>query len=199
MMTPTTSNTPSSSSMFNNTNTPTTTTTATTSLLQQPYFEQQQYHNTNNQNQQRISAEALQIGTWKRMGFEPNDLVCQFDFSRKLFSWCIQDGHNRFKMELSQSCVSKIQLLPLEGRAGWARLEISLLEQQQSNDTTTAAISFYMEVTPASENWVQCRDYTEDKQASIVTKHQLDGPALALKAELDLLRKENQFIASVIV
>jgi hypothetical protein len=180
--------TPSTHSMFNtatttnnnNNNTPPTTTT----LLQQPYFEHNHLH------QQKISAEALQIGTWKRMGFEPNDLVCQFDKRRKLFSWCIQDGSNRFKMEFGQASVSKLQLKPLEGRAGWARLELSLSSAEQ--------INFYMEVTPGTENWVQCRDYTEDKQASSVMMHQLDGPALALKGELDLLKKENQLLASVI-
>jgi hypothetical protein len=92
-------------------------------------------------------------------------------------------------MEFNQSLIKKIQLSPLEGRAGWARLEIHL------NSCTD--ISFYMEVSP---NWVQCRDYTEDKQASNIKLHYLDGPALALKAELDVLRKENSFIdASVVV
>lgn len=171
MMTPTT---PSTTNMF----TSPTTTTPTSNILQA----QPNYTNT-----QKISAEALQIGTWKRMGFEPNDLICEFDKEKNSFSWCIQDGLSKFKMEFNQSNIEKIQLSPLEGRAGWARLEIEL---------NTLDISFYMEVTP---NWVQCRDYTEDKQASNIKLHYLDGPALALKAELDSLRKENSFIDSIIV
>lgn len=155
---------------FNTTTTPTTTTTS-----------DDQY--------QRISAEALQIGTWKRMAFEPSDLLCQYDKAKKAFSWCIQDGLSRFKMEIAQEMIQKIKLTPLTSRAGWARLEITVLSTQQ--------ISFYMEVTPP-QNWIQCRDYTEDKQASIVGSHQLDGPALALKAELDLLAKENPYLASII-
>ncbi|KAG2201254.1 hypothetical protein INT47_006757 [Mucor saturninus] len=155
--------------------TPTTPSMFTPTTLLQPYFDPHQ----------KISAEALQIGTWKRMGFEPSDLVCQFDKNKKSFSWCIQDGPSRFKMEFSQSSVQKMQLLPLEGRAGWARLEISV---------TSNEISFYMEVAP---EWVQCRDYTEDKQASIITLHHLDGPALALKAELESLKKENGYLASI--
>lgn len=157
--------------------TPTTPCMFTPTTLVQPYFDQFQ----------KISAEALQIGTWKRMGFESSDLVCQFDKQKKCFNWCIQDGPSRFKMELNQSSVKKMQLLPLEGRAGWARLEITVASNE---------ISFYMEVAP---EWVQCRDYTEDKQASNITLHYLDGPALALKAELDLLKKENQYMASIMV
>ncbi|CAO3636234.1 unnamed protein product [Mucor hiemalis] len=149
----------------------------TSPILHQPHYDTQ-----------KISAEALQIGTWKRMGFEPNDLICQFDKDKKNFSWCIQDGLSKFKMEFNQSSVQKIQLSPLEGRAGWARLEI---------EVNSSDISFYMEVTPP--NWVQCRDYTEDKQASHVTCHQLDGPALALKAELDSIRKENSLLDALIV
>ncbi|KAI8637929.1 hypothetical protein BD408DRAFT_436533 [Parasitella parasitica] len=139
-------------------------------------------------NIQCISAEALQIGTWKRMAFEPNDLSCQFDKETKLFSWCIQDGISKFKMEFPQEFVQSIKLSPLSSRPGWARLEINVASAQQ--------ISFYME-TP-QQSWIQCRDYTEDKQASVIGLHQLDGPALALKAELNLLSKENEYLAAAI-
>ncbi|CEP07836.1 hypothetical protein [Parasitella parasitica] len=139
-------------------------------------------------NVQHISAEALEIGTWKRMTFEPNDLFCHFDKENKLFSWCIQDGISKFKMEFPQEFVQSIKLSPLTSRPGWARLEINVASTQQ--------ISFYME-TP-QQTWIRCRDYTEDKQASVIGLHQLDGPALALKADLDLLSKENEYLAAVI-
>ena len=172
MITPTTP-----SNMFTPTPAPITTTTPTTLLQPQP-----------SPHTQLISAEALQIGTWKRMGFEPADLICQFDKEKQLFSWCIRDGASKFKMEFHQSSVSKIQLLPLEDKVGWARLQLSV--------SCGDAISFYMQVTP---NWVQCRDYTEDKQASSVSLHYLDGPEVTLKAELDLLAKENTYIDSILV
>jgi hypothetical protein len=170
--------TPTTSSMYNNQSPyefTTTTSTTTTATAEHQY--------------QKISAEALQIGTWKRMAFEPSDLLCQYDKTKKVFSWCIQDGLSRFKMEFPQEMIQKMKLTPLSSRPGWARLEISVVSTHQ--------ISFYMEVTPP-QNWIQCRDYTEDKQASIVGLHQLDGPALALRAELDSLAKENQYLASII-
>ncbi|GAA5808470.1 hypothetical protein MFLAVUS_001861 [Mucor flavus] len=135
-----------------------------------------------------ISAQALQIGTWKRMGFECNDLLCQYDKQKKSFSWCIQDGPSRFKMEFHQSFVKSIQLYPLENnRPGWARLEISVVPTE---------ISFYMQVRP---DWIQCRDYTEDKQASMITVHQLDGPYLTLKAELEALKTQDDYFASILL
>lgn len=176
MMTPTT---PSIFTTNNNYDIPSSTAIATTTTTNTTI---------NTTNTQSISAEALQIGTWKRMTFEPNDLSCQFDKENKLFNWCIQDGISKFKMEFPQEFVQSIKLSPLTSRPGWARLEINIVSTQQ--------ISFYME-TP-QKNWIQCRDYTEDKQASIIGLHQLDGPALALKAELDLLSKENEYLATVI-
>lgn len=133
-----------------------------------------------------ISAQALQIGTWKRMGFESTDLLCEYDKQKKTFSWSIQDGPSRFKMEFNHTCVKHIILHPLENRMGWGRLEFSLLPSE---------ISFYMQVKP---DWIQCRDYTEDKQASSITLHQLDGPFLTLKAELDALKTHDDYFASIL-
>lgn len=147
-----------------------------------PYYD----INANNPNITRISAEALQIGTWKRMTFEPNDLICQFDKETQSFSWCIQDGLSQFKMEVPQDLIRTITLQPLQARPGWARLVFELIEQEK--------ISFYMY---NNNTWVQCRDYTEDKQATVVSVHQLDGPALALKAELDVLLKTSEYLKSI--
>jgi hypothetical protein len=136
----------------------------------------------------KISTESLQIGTWKRMTFEPNDLVCQYDREGQLFSWCIQDGMAKFKIDIPQAAVSSIQLNTLTSRPGWARLELELKKDVD--------LAFYMHTQ--QQGWVQCRDFTEDKQATGVLLHQLDGPALALKAELDALVKENPLLASIL-
>ncbi|KAI7902483.1 uncharacterized protein BX663DRAFT_511207 [Cokeromyces recurvatus] len=157
----------------------------TTYELQQ----QSTYNSTQHPFIQSISAETLQIGTWKRVTLNPHDLQCQYDKGNKLFSWCIQDGLSKFKMEFPESSLKSIQLMPLQTRAGWARLEMFILSAEH--------ISFYMK-SLHQHGWVQCRDYTEDKQASTVLLHQLDGPALALKAELDILLKENPYLASIL-
>ncbi|KAI9340114.1 hypothetical protein BD770DRAFT_352569 [Pilaira anomala] len=156
-----------------------------------PFYQQENtmLNNTTlmpNNNSIYISAQALQIGTWKRMGFESTDLLCEYDKQKKTFSWSIQDGPSRFKMEFNHTCVKQIILCPLENRVGWGRLEFSLLPSE---------ISFYMQVKP---DWIQCRDYTEDKQASSITLHQLDGPFLTLKAELDSLKTHDDYFTSIL-
>ncbi|KAG0749883.1 hypothetical protein G6F62_001388 [Rhizopus arrhizus] len=133
--------------------------------------------------QQTLSVEALQIGSWKRMKFDPKDLTCVFDKQRSMFIWCIQDGASRFKMEFHQDAVQSITLVPNQIRP---RLEFGVLPQQ---------ISFYMD--NGQHQWVQCRDFTEDRQASVITFHQLDGPLLLLKSELQQLAQENTRVASV--
>ncbi|KAI8991490.1 hypothetical protein BDF20DRAFT_844955 [Mycotypha africana] len=164
-----------------------------------------------------FSAEILHIGTWKRMTFQTGDLLCQFNKKTELFTWRIRDGPCYFKMEFPQSILQSISLQLLNERAGWARLEVTL--------TSTDSISFYMEKkvatggvsnNPADANedstsvdqsatatatniWVQCIDYTEDKQASLINIHQLDGPALALKSELALLAEESEYVASLLI
>lgn len=120
------------------------------------------------------------------MTFEPNDLICQFDKEHKTFSWSIQDGISQFKMDIPQDSVENISLQSLQERPGWARLSFQYKNQDK--------IAFYMY---NNNTWVQCRDYTEDKQATIVNIHQLDGPALALKAELDVILKESEYLNSI--
>lgn len=129
-----------------------------------------------------FSAESLQIGTWKRVKFETSDLTCSFDKQRNMFIWCIQDGSCSFKMEFHQDAVQGITLMPI---STWSRLEFQVIPQQ---------ISFYMN---NGQQWVQCRDYTEDRQASVISLHHLEGPTLLLKSELQQLVQENTRIASV--
>lgn len=117
------------------------------------------------------------------MKFDPKDLTCVFDKQRSMFIWCIQDGASRFKMEFHQDAVQSITLIPDQIRP---RLEFGVLPQQ---------ISFYMD--NGQHQWVQCRDFTEDRQASVITFHQLDGPLLLLKSELQQLAQENTRVASV--
>ncbi|KAI8981036.1 hypothetical protein BDB01DRAFT_795089 [Pilobolus umbonatus] len=132
-----------------------------------------------------LSSEALQIGSWKRLSFNTGDLCCSFDKERRVFIWCIQDGTQRFKMEFHEESVESIQFLPSK-HIDKLRLEMKVL---------CHLISFYMELgTP--DNWIQCRDYTEDKQASTVCLHELEGSSMALKAEIELLVQESDYLQS---
>ncbi|KAF7727968.1 hypothetical protein EC973_006856 [Apophysomyces ossiformis] len=136
----------------------------------------------------RFSAEALQIGTWKRMNLQRQDLICQYHPQQRLMSWCIRDGQQRFKMQFSIDIVQSMQLEPLSERLGWARLELRLLQPE--------LISFFME-DAARQTWTQCRDFTQDQQATTGFRHFLDGPALALRAELTRLAQVDSQVLSL--
>ncbi|KAI8880144.1 homeobox-domain-containing protein [Backusella circina FSU 941] len=136
-----------------------------------------------------FSVSAIKIGTWKRVGYQSQDLLCFFDNQKLAFSWCICDGAQRYKIEFGQNVVQSIKLEQLQGRAGWARLEIQVIPN---------LIYFYME-SATQNTWSQCRDYTEDKQATSVKYHQLDGPILSLKEELDQLVQLNPVLKSMII
>ncbi|KAI7883537.1 hypothetical protein K492DRAFT_205345 [Lichtheimia hyalospora FSU 10163] len=134
----------------------------------------------------RFSAEALQIGTWRRVSLQPQDLVCHSDCERRMMIWLIQDGQQRFRIEFGFDTVLQIRLDPLQERLGWARLELRLAQPE--------AIEFYME---GATGWTQCRDFTQDRQATNVAVHQLDGPALALRAELHRLTQSDPHLESI--
>ncbi|KAI9299300.1 hypothetical protein BJ944DRAFT_235832, partial [Cunninghamella echinulata] len=138
-----------------------------------------------------FSAEALQIGTWKRMSLKPKDLECFFDKQIQSMVWRITDGQQRFKMHIGLDSIEKIQLDPLLERLGWARLTISVSLPEN--------ISFYMEDHQQQQQsgsqgdyWTQCRDFTQDRQATSVQIHYIDGPALALRAEWIRLVSQDQ-------
>lgn len=136
----------------------------------------------------RFSAEALQIGTWRRVSLQPNDLVCHSDCERRMMIWLIQDGQQRFKIEFGFDTVLQIRLDPLQERLGWARLELRVAQPE--------ALEFYME---GATGWTQCRDFTQDRQATHVAVHQLDGPALALRAELQRLTQSDPHLESIFI
>jgi hypothetical protein len=103
--------------------------------------------------------------------------------------WRIQDGQQRFKMHIKLDSIQKVQLDPLLERLGCARLAL-IVNQPET-------ISFYMEEGYAGgemavEHWTQCRDFTQDKQATTVHTHYIDGPALALCAEWIRLAAHDQ-------
>ncbi|KAI9492071.1 hypothetical protein BDB00DRAFT_873714 [Zychaea mexicana] len=137
----------------------------------------------------RFSAEALQIGTWRRMSLQPNDLACHYDTQRRVLVWRIQDGQQRFKMEYTFDTVLQVRLEPILERLGWARLELRIAQPE--------AIAFYME-SNGSGTWTQCRDFTQDRQATSINLHHLDGPALALRAEVQRWAQNDPHIQSLL-
>lgn len=122
--------------------------------------------------------DTLQIGTWKRMMLQERDIQCHYDTVQHLMIWSIQDGLHAFKMQFSLDTIQSISMDLCPERPGIGRLRICL---QSSDDN---GISFYMFNNGA---WTQCRDFTQDKQATQVHVHELFGPAMPLWSQWQVL------------
>ncbi|KAI7886784.1 homeobox-domain-containing protein [Lichtheimia hyalospora FSU 10163] len=120
--------------------------------------------------QHQFSADILEIGTWKRMVMLPNDIHCFCDLVERQLTWVIQDGPLSFKMIFALDSVQTIQLQQLSED----RMEIKLTLQAPEG------IAFYMN---GANGWTQCRDFSQDKQATLVPVHRLEGPAVVLWTE----------------
>ncbi|KAI7850579.1 homeobox domain-containing protein [Circinella umbellata] len=120
-----------------------------------------------------FSIDTLEIGTWKRVMLQPNDLQCYCDTVQRSMTWVIQDGSYSFKMTFDLEAVQAIQLDPITND----RLEIRLTLDEKKCGT----MAFYMH--DPLNGWTQCRDFTQDKQATSERVHRLSGPALNIWAE----------------
>ncbi|RCH89574.1 hypothetical protein CU097_007045 [Rhizopus azygosporus] len=103
-----------------------------------------------------LAAETLQIGTWKRVC----SLSCQVDLSTRTLVWCIGDEQQQqsFRIDISFNIVQYIRMKE-------NRLEFFV--------SSPAHVQFYM--TTEVGKWIQCHDFTEDKQASLENLHILEG------------------------
>ncbi|KAI8366911.1 hypothetical protein BD560DRAFT_400483 [Blakeslea trispora] len=128
-------------------------------------------HNSVRQPQQtyNLSVQNLQIGSWKRV----SDLSCHVDLSARKLIWLIGDDQQSFRIEVSLSLVQFIRSYALEGVY---KLEFYLNSPDQ--------VKFFMTVDGA---WVQCHDFTQDKQASSETVHTLEGFSLLQNELMDIL------------
>ena len=123
--------------------------------------------------QHGFSIDTLEIGTWKRVMLQPNDLQCYCDIVQRNMTWVIQDGSYSFKMTFDLEAVQAIQLDPITND----RLEIRLTLDEKKCGT----MAFYMH--DPLNGWTQCRDFTQDKQATSERIHRLSGPAFNIWAE----------------
>ncbi|KAI9358382.1 hypothetical protein BD770DRAFT_419764 [Pilaira anomala] len=110
-----------------------------------------------------LSAQTLQIGSWKRVC----DLNCQIDLSRRTIQWCIGDEEQKFRMDINLNLVQYIKTTA-------NRLEFFL--------SSPLEIKFYMTTTTTEQHdqkkkksWIQCHDFTQDKQASLENIHVLES------------------------
>ncbi|KAG2201694.1 hypothetical protein INT46_007146 [Mucor plumbeus] len=117
-----------------------------------------------------ITATAVTVGSWHRMKISQQDLMCYYKLNERAFSWHIRDSNYHFKMMISFDNIASIELNVLEDHIS-AQIDMDLIE----------APIFFME---NNSNWVQCSDFTEGMQASVVLHHTVRGLAADLRQEL---------------
>ncbi|KAI7900024.1 homeobox domain-containing protein [Cokeromyces recurvatus] len=118
-----------------------------------------------------ITATSVTIGSWHRMKISQQDLMCYYKLNERSFSWHIRDSNYHFKMMMSFDSITSIELNVLEDHIS-AQIDIDLIEPP----------IFFMEKENA--NWIQCSDFTEGIQASVVLRHTIRGLASDLRQEL---------------
>jgi hypothetical protein len=132
----------------------------------------------NNKQKYNLSAQTLQIGSWKRVC----DLSCQIDLASRNLIWCIGDDKQRFRIDINLNLVQFI-------KTNQSRLEFFLSSPSQ--------VKFYM--TDDSDNWIQCHDFSQDKQASNENIHILESYDGVLQVEFMEILMQAPELQSLII
>ncbi|KAK4517321.1 uncharacterized protein ATC70_000656 [Mucor velutinosus] len=136
-----------------------------------------------------FNATTLTIGAWHRLKLHANDLICLYKAEQQAFVWFITEGGLRFKVEIPLTSMLGVEYTP----------------SVDSNGESTSDIHFYMSQPPlfymesqddTKAQWVQCSDFTENKQASRYLRHTLKGTQL--KQDLVNLMNENKETSKLI-
>jgi hypothetical protein len=104
-----------------------------------------------------IKATTLTVGAWHRVNLNAGDLVCKFSPTQKAFIWHIEESLSRFKIIVPLSLITHIEC------------------QSDIQFHLSQPPLFYMQ---SNQQWIQCRDFTEQQQGSMYLLHTLKGPVL---------------------
>jgi len=125
----------------------------------------------------------LSIGAWKRIGQTQLDLVVFYSPSKAMLTYYIQADGSGFRIEYPFSSIDSITL-----------------DNGDSPDTTkTGGLIIKLNRPPiftmdqGSGGWFQCRDFTEDQQASKILTHYLGGHPKILSGQLAKLASLETF------
>ena len=101
----------------------------------------------------------------------------------------MSDGVKRYKIEFP---LSKITAISFESgsssSSGLIQIDIRQVPQ------------FYIESkNNDGRKWIECRDFTEEKQASVIFRHVLSGPKAAMQKELMNLAEMDSYFKDLII
>lgn len=121
-----------------------------------------------------FNCDNLAIGTWRRMSTSNTDLSCFYCPTTRIMTWQIIDHSARFKMTFPLSSISRIEYYEVDPM--YSQVDFDLVETPQ----------FFMETVSEDQqrDWKKCSDFTEAKQATLVTRHTIHGLSSALKMQV---------------
>ncbi|KAF9024015.1 hypothetical protein BGZ52_011667 [Haplosporangium bisporale] len=121
-----------------------------------------------------FNCDNLAIGTWRRMSTSNTDLSCFYCPTTRVMTWQIIDHAARFKMTFPLSSISHIEFYEVDPM--YSQVDFDLVEIPQ----------FFMETVSEDQtrDWKKCSDFTEGKQATLVTRHTIHGISTALKMQV---------------
>ncbi|CEP18304.1 hypothetical protein [Parasitella parasitica] len=152
-------------------------------IIEEPYHIASS--STSGQQKFNLTAQALQIGSWKRV----SDLSCHMDLSTRTMSWCIDDEQQSFRIDINLNLIQFIRMHS-ESMTNTHKLEFFLSSPDQ--------VQFFMTSTMEGNAWVQCHDFTQDRQASLENVHVLEGYSLLQAEFMEILMQAPDLQALVI-
>jgi len=129
---------------------------------------------------QHFHCRSLAIGSWRRVGQSTMDLVIFYSPDKACVTYYIHNDSAGYKIEYPFASIKNITLeqgdvlAAAEGasnRSGGLIIEL------------TRPPKFYMD-SSGSGGFYECRDFTEDQQASQILVHHLGGPSKVLSGQL---------------
>lgn len=128
-----------------------------------------------------LACRSLNIGSWKRIGQTQLDLVVFYSPVKAMMTYYIQADGSGFRIEYPFSHIESLTLDNGDNISSEAGLIIKLNRPP----------IFTMD--QGSGGWFQCRDFTEDQQASKVLTHHLGGHPKVLSGQLAKLVSLDSF------
>lgn len=134
---------------------------------------------------QHFTCRALSIGKWTRVGQNTMDLIVFYSPDKCTMTYYINNDQAGYKIEYPFSYIKNIYL------------------ENNDNDPTkpsgivielTSPPFFFMDQTAITQGFINCLDFTEDKQASQCLVHRLAGNAKVLSGQLAKLISLESFI-----
>ncbi|KAJ3077809.1 hypothetical protein HK102_004950, partial [Quaeritorhiza haematococci] len=134
---------------------------------------------------------SLGIGSWRRVQLAMNDLVCGYALNKNIMRWIITEDGRQFKIEFPCAAIAgitfndKVDVFTGELTFDLKQPPIFFMETKMK-DTQTSSNNEDGTTTSGntSSTWTQCRDFSEDQQATRVLRHHLRGPIDALRADI---------------